>query len=245
MSSRNSLSPEEAAEVKLSLEAFEEEFMSESSDEASIQSTPPKRPKRVATLVTGGALGADSAWAEAGLSAGLTVEIMSFEGHKAKVPNGATLHKLTDNTTRAADAALAIAAKRLRRPLPSTRNLYVRNLLRRNHSIVNGADALLAVGSLDKKVPNGDKGVGVIGGTGWSCQLFADAQPTTPATLDMFLFDQDAQSWFQCCMGVGRELSWVASSALGRRWQHIAVIGTRKLSSCGRQAINVVVKSWQ
>lgn len=250
------LSEEEEAEICAAIKAIEEEdaMTADASRRSPFSGcTPsPKRVKHMPTLVTGGALGADSVWAAEGRTAGLKVEIMSFEGHKMKIPSGASVQLLTANDIRAADAALATAASRLRRPMASGRNLYVRNLLRRNHTIVARADALFAVGSLEEKRPAALSSVQVAGGTGWSCQLFADVQPSALAALDLFLFDQRCQSWFQCRMtaAAGRPLCWAAISlaeivSRRSRWRRIAAVGTRKLSQNGRTAIKAVLESWK
>jgi hypothetical protein len=210
--------------------------------------TPPLHAKadRV-ILVSGGAEGADAAWALAGLDAGFELEVMTFAGHKASVPARAIAIRLTDADKYAAGTTLIVAADRLRRRLSLTRNVYVANLLRRNHRIVRNAGALFAIGTLDQG-KNASLSVNVAGGTGWSCQLFADAQRSCQGKLNMFLFDQTSQQWHQCVMGPGRCFSWSripASGPLLCTWSRVAVVGTRKLTPEGRLAIQTAVNAWR
>lgn len=265
LDSMHRLTPADLADAERAIEDFaeDERLSTEESDQRHStprRAAPPKRAKQALTLVSGGAPGADLAWAQAGVLHGLAVDIMSFPGHRASAPPGTAVRHtpVTAATAGAADAALSQAAKGLMRPAPSTRTLYVHGLLRRNYAIVADADALFAVGRLSRGAKSGPPttSVNVDGGTGWACQLFADRIPATPTKLDMFLYDQGEKAWFKCSMGSERQLRWtaVATAATAatpaiiprrRHWRRIAVIGTRQLTSCGRQAIAGLVASWQ
>jgi len=95
--------------------------------------------------LSGGAEGADTAWANAALRAGHKVVIMSFEGHKALVPKhpNAEWRKLSQFTLDAARPALSKATATLGK-YPA-RNIYVLNLLTRNFYQQVGSQAVYAI----------------------------------------------------------------------------------------------------
>lgn len=264
--------PEEEPSILAAVELAQQESTARrltKSDMTSSHGAPPKRAKRETvtaavkpdighalhlhakvehvTLVSGGAEGADAVWTLAGLDAGFKLQVMTFTGHKARVPPRAIATLLTDADKQAADTALIVAAGRLGRRLSLTRNVYVANLLRRNYRIVRNAEALFAVGTLEHE-KTASLSVNVAGGTGWACQLFADAQKSCQSKLNMFLFDQRSQRWHQCVVGLGRCFSWSrisAPSALSCTWSRVAVVGTRKLTAEGRLAIQSAVSAWR
>ena len=200
-------------------------------------SSPTAVPTGGIVLVSGGCAGADEAWFTAALMVGLSVEIASFAGHKVR-PGGTPrlrprVHRLTPSELWRANGPMQTAAKRLgRRGLDArcaARLTYRDKLLCRNFHIVRGCTHLYAVGVLEGcKRQSGTLSVGVGGGTGWACQLFADQclqQLVPPATgaakswvdLPMWLFDQPTLKWVRCrahfvARGAGRQRNGDTSS---------------------------------
>ena len=200
------------------------------------------------------------------------VRIWSFSGHKLSgVPQDADICRMTESDFGVADKALAIAARRSGRTAPSgPKSAYIPNLLRRNFKfyIARDADAVFAVANLR---PSGlcPLDTRVEGGTGWTCQLFADKFLASPATqaafragandvpVPIYLFS--GSKWMQCSfhqeVGSGTSSSTKAP-ALELRWKGIdgapprpssfrcyAGVGTRKLICSAEEMIKALFHS--
>lgn len=225
------------------------------------------------TLLTGGAGGADTVWFKAFDARQWRTITYSFAGHKVPyghlaeppmhtmrlVPSadageaGATNDADNDDDADAGAAQRAIqtAARHLCRQVP--KRPFVLQLMRRNYAIAQAADALYAVGHLETpKVPRSQQdalalSVRVDGGTGWTCQMFADRFPLeSPGVLPLFLFDVRRKMWLQCTRTSTSALEWTAYAQASlvphlQHFQAVAGIGSRMLTPEGEAAIRELV----
>lgn len=178
-------------------------------------------------LLSGGANGADTLFSEKASVAGHTVVNWIFSGYKSKMT--ANLYKLTVDHLEQADLPLARANKSLLRSFP-TKSEQTNNLLRRNFYQVRWSESVYAVSKFNQD----NSMLKIDGGTAWACQMYADRFlfDREPFELcKMYFFDQITEQWFQ----------W------NKIWSKIdepptpsgiyAGIGTRKLNSAGKRAI--------
>ena len=100
------------------------------------------------------------------------------------------------------------------------------NLIRRNWYQVRGADAVFAIGNLDKK----KTGLAVEGGTGWAVQMAIDQGKP------VHFFDQKSNKWYT---GNNTSLTEIDTPTLT---PNFAGIGTRGITPAGRKAIEDVYK---
>lgn len=175
--------------------------------------------------LSGGAEGADLQFGMCAGMAGHGVIHWSFDPHAAKcnAPKQEVVI-LTPAQLEQADAALAVAAKRIKRnPYPN--NLFVRNLLRRNWYQVRDAERVYAVASID------DKGR-VSGGTAWATAMFMDR---FQGACEVYVYDMAISAW----------LTWD-----GFHWMVVdppkphgvyAGVGSRKLETNGKDAIRTLL----
>ena len=193
-------------------------------------------------LVTGGAWGADEVWLNCCIAQSIPSSIISFEGHRARVPSRTTTHLRTVVLSRTelqcenVRNRLRDAAKRLQKRVPSP-GTFTFNLLARSAHAVYMCDALFAVG---RRVPVAGRlarATGVDGGTGWTCEMFASRAATEKDTkLAMFLFDMNQSAWFEWKLEAA---CWVPIEAPPRpssfaRWSGV---GSRELTKSGEDAI--------
>ena len=174
-------------------------------------------------LVSGGASGADAAWMSTAERNGVRMEVMSFPGHRVSGKPGrlTSVRRLTATELASGDGALARAAAQLGRKRVHGDGFRQR-LLRRNVAIVHGCRQLFAIGWLDPRVlaPGAPttaqplavrtgSSVGVQGGTGWACQLFANeatwrarqsrcSDAPQRQRLGLYLFEQSRDAWLEC-----------------------------------------------
>lgn len=179
-----------------------------------------------ATLVSGGCRGTDVEWARAAASHGRRVNVMSFGRHDRRSAGGDrdVLLELSNTQLWTAQAPVRMAGQHLGRRAgirgaTAAKLSYRDKLLCRNWHIVKDATHLLAVGTLTGAAQHHCMDVGVDGGTGWSCQLFADAAVarivaagagqrlasahkgggvTSAVPLNMHVYDQQRRRWYQC-----------------------------------------------
>lgn len=168
--------------------------------------------------LSGGALGADTAWGKAASLSGHTVVHWSFKGHKSATTEN--IFVLDDEELSEADPHLKEANKFLKRSLPF-RKPWIMNLLRRNWYQVKYIDSLYAVGTLNNlavihKNPPGKfylnqfnrndptrkddyiDHMGVDGGTAWACQMYFGRWLEENKTYDSGAkaFSIDPLDWF-------------------------------------------------
>lgn len=168
---------------------------------------------------SGGAAGADLMWGRVARNAGHSVIHWSFDKHKTAA-SADELYILNETELEAADPFLKIAAKSIKRNLP-THKPWLANLLRRNYYQVKWSQSLYAVGSLD------DGRVG--GGTSWAVQMFKDLYPDNE---QLWLFNQLDNSWYQWI-----DSEWLAISTPPKPTGQWTGIGSRALTSDGKEAI--------
>jgi hypothetical protein len=174
------------------------------------------------TLHSGGALGSDTYWGEAGKAYG--VEPVHYHAEGQKTPSGNK--PISKEKLKTADKLLSRANKTLGRRFP-TSNEYVNNLLRRNAWQVYNSDAVFAVGTLAEDMKT------VSGGTGWAVQMAVDANEDG-ATRPIYVFDQEIQKWHQWD---GEQFVETDTPTLTKNF---AGIGTRELTDSGKSAIEAV-----
>jgi len=167
---------------------------------------------------SGGALGSDSAWGDVGKPYG----VISNHYYQDKTPKGnvkITPEQLKEGLVKAKQAAKDLGKYWSNKP-------YVQGLLARNWQQVKNADAVFAVGTI--------KGEYTDGGTGYAVAMaIRERKP-------VYVFDQTKESWFK---------------KSNKGWEKIdtpiltpnfAGIGTRKLSTVGKKAIeSVYAKTFQ
>ncbi len=175
--------------------------------------------------LSGGAEGADLQFGMCAGMAGHGVIHWSFDPHAAR--SNAPKQEIVILTTaqlEEADAALAVAAKRIKRN-PYPKNIFVRNLLRRNWYQVRDAERVYAVSSID------EKGM-VAGGTAWATAMFMDR---FQGACEVYVYDQLISAW----------LTWD-----GFHWMVVdppkphgvyAGIGSRKLETNGKEAVRTLL----
>jgi len=215
-------------------------------------SQPEPAAKRVKTteLVSGGAQGADVAWARSAAATGCTVKVQSFSGHKMPPhPVKTSVVQLSASDMQAAQKPLTEAARQLGKGAPKSGN-YIYNLLARNYSIARSVEAMYAVARLSSLAPlNG--AVGVDSGTGWACQLFANLLSSHDGPMPLFVFNTSsspAQGWYQChaTRNAGmRRLTWQACPLPlhPSTFRTFAGVGSRDLSPDGETAIAQIMKA--
>ncbi len=198
------------------------------------------------TVVTGGAEGADLAWARAAARAGVSdIRVVSFWGHNLAAGFGeisALKVEWVDNHfLQQRRPYLETAARRLGKQVGKS-STYTYKLLARNQMICEDAPVMYAVGYLEEQRAT-DEAIGVAGGTGWACQLFAEAMDVSDK-LPLYVFDMGAQppGWFQCSGAREKEYVWtrVAAPPNPRRFPAAACVGSRTLTPAGQAAIDAL-----
>lgn len=192
-------------------------------------------------LISGGADGSDMCWAVAALKRGDSIEVWSFDGHKmpARHPTPTCVHHISKEQTFAEKDALILTGTRLRKQVPKA-GTYVGNLIRRNYYIASSANSMYAIGKLTRP-DMGSICVNVDGGTGWSCQLFADkclAADSTDRPLPLFVYSN--VQWYQCVIEKNI-FHWRVCANIPTPQGMYAGVGTRDISSDGVQAISRVI----
>ena len=203
------------------------------------------------TILSGGADGSDLEWARVAGLLGYRVRVFSFADHKRALghPHSTKWEELNLKTANKGALAemtekLAVAAKRLQKAAPNMRT-YPGKLVARNWLIAKNASAMFAITQELASLTPSNLCVGVDGGTGWACQLFADRHLTPFSTnreIPLFLFAQSPGrgAWYQCTIR-DRNYAWVELGEDGpprpETFDTYAGVGTRTLSEAGKQAI--------
>lgn len=172
--------------------------------------------------LSGGAEGADLQFGMTAGSRGHEVIHWSFARHKSRAPEIEIVY-LTEEQLEIADARLVLANRTLGRRIP--KNVYVKNLLRRNWYQVEFAERLYAVSTF--------AGPHVSGGTAWAVQMFIDRFKGLPC--EAYVFDQAVDKWF-CWKG-----EWQEIAAPPAPHGIYAGVGTRELNDTGKRAIRSIM----
>ena len=176
---------------------------------------------------SGGAAGADSAWANAGKKSNINVIAHSFQGHK--VAEG----KPFVHSQSALNAADNLLIKVRKEYMPykqfETSKEFVKNLLRRNFFQIKDSQALFAIGKIED-TPVGKR---VAGGTSWAFYMAVDQNK--PA----YIFNQKDNTWYKA---QGKELVPIDRKKIPR-YTEIAGVGSRDLTEAGRKEIQDFIKN--
>lgn len=176
---------------------------------------------------SGGARGADSVFSTCAYDAGHEVWHMSFLEHKGEAPEG-LYNILSESQLLDADPFLKHANERLDRSFPP-RNLYTRNLLRRNYYQIKYVDRVYAVAPINEEGH-------VMGGTAWAVEMAINQKVP-----EIYIFDLSRHVWtyYHDDFGSGWQDNYKIVGALSPPKPHgrYAGIGSRELSSAGREAI--------
>lgn len=179
-------------------------------------------------VYSGGARGADLAWAEVATRHGWRAVHYSFPGHQTEAPPE-TLVRLSDQELRRANPALAITAPRLGRSWPP-KHAYVRKLLQRNYYQVMRRAPVYAVATLQDETR-------VMGGTGWAVAMATWRNEHIPSMVEpVYVFDQTRNAWFGWNGTRFVQLDGVPPRPSGS----FTGIGTRELTAAGREQIKRV-----
>lgn len=135
------------------------------------------------TLITGGAGGSDTFWADEALKWEVNVTIMSFGSHS--IPKNAHRVILSPRQLLSADKHVTKANIKLKRTFP-TKNTYTDNLLRRDYFQVSDTGGVFAISTISSCKKS------VAGGTAWAVQMAIDAHVTM-----IYVFDYIKEKWFR------------------------------------------------
>ena len=115
--------------------------------------------------------------------------------------------------------------------------------------IAKRADAVFAIAWKDWKVDSPPLSVKIDGGTGHTCQAFAQKFYETDAIgIPLFVYFQENECWNQCQVvrTVPWRLDWVRvgdiTECCSKSWRAISCIGSRALTPCGREEIKHVMQ---
>lgn len=174
---------------------------------------------------SGGAVGADSYWGEAGARFG--VESRHY-WHGKRTPNGNT--EVTPDQFAEGREMVLRANRRLNRAPEKYMDLLARNWMQ-----VKNADAVFAVGRFSDvpvRVAGGQFGYRQVdGGTGWAAQMAIDSGKP------LYLFDQVSCKWYRFRSPDRSRNGWEELKEAPALTQNFAGIGTRKLTEDGQLAI--------
>lgn len=175
--------------------------------------------KQIHVVHSGGAIGSDTKWAEEAIKHGHIVIDYSFADHKIKSPHR---YILTSEQLRNADSELTKASHILKRNV--SQNKYIKNLLRRNYYQIVSSDKIYAVVETFKQYKISD-----LGGTAWAITMFIN-QKKTP----VYIFGQNEKQWYLF------NSKWLKINKPPKPSGNYTAIGTRKLNSDGRKAIEAI-----
>lgn len=162
------------------------------------------------TLHSGGAIGSDTYWSEAGKQFGI---VTNHYYHGNKTPNGN--FEISESDYKEGVERVQRANQTLNRKP----DRYM-DLLARNWAQVKYSDAIFAIGTIKNGI--------VSGGTGWAVQMAIDAGKP------VFVFDQVKDAWFKY-----QNNQWIKTDT-PTLTENFAGIGTREIGINGKHAIEEV-----
>jgi len=223
---RKTLEGRQAGErTRLSREKTEKSFknLPDVQQLATPQQAKPSETTGKIIIHSGGAVGADTEWANAGKKAGAEVIAHSFQGHR--VAAGTPLVHSKAELTKADNLLSTVQKEYLPHKKFTNAKEYTKDLLRRNYFQIKDSQALIAAGKIEN-VPN--VGRRVSGGTSWAFYMaISEGKPA-------YIFNQSDKKWYK---GVGKQLVEIKPSTIPR-YTVIAGVGSRDLDESGRRAIN-------
>jgi hypothetical protein len=140
--------------------------------------------------LSGGAAGADYAWALAARSNFHRAIHWSFAGHKTA--DTQDVHVLPVDLLEQADQHLLVANKGMKRRYP-TSSEHTNNLLRRNYYQIAYADAVYAV----SRLVTDSSELKIDGGTAWAAMLYVNRCRKENIIPNLYLFDMTTENWFK------------------------------------------------
>jgi len=189
----------------------------------------------ITRMASGGAEGADRAWANAASKLGIPVFNFTFGKHQAQAMlNKGLPRKLSEVELERANTEVAKSSESLDRPVDKMSE-YVYNLIRRNWSIVNNTDAVYAVAPILRQGKLTMKAVD--GGTGWGVDMAIRNKK------DVYVFDNSSKDkhqgaitnrWHKYNRTLGRFEEVVEPPKPPKNW---AGIGSREISKSGENAM--------
>lgn len=168
-------------------------------------------------LHSGGARGAEAAFGEMAERYGIREITFTFEGHTNRVRTRG-LHCLTDADLRLGDVSLRYVSHRLQRSFPE--DPAMRRVLQSIWHQIRPCGQVFVVGQIQ------DGGT-VRGGTGWGAEL------ARRWNKDLYVFDQDRDSWFTWADGAWKPIEPVIESPMfaGTGTSHIRPNGLRAVET--------------
>ena len=182
-------------------------------------SRPARMPVRTCTLLSGGAKGAEQAFGECAEKWGLNEVNYTFEG-RPDMARKRGIYVLTRTQLQQGNVSNAYIKARMHRDYPATPTF--RKVLQSIWHQVNTARQIFVVGVILEDST-------VKGGTGWAAEL------TRHLGKELYVFDQEKQSWF---LWDGE--SWAAHDAPTISASRFSGTGSRYLSDAGVAAINAL-----
>lgn len=167
-----------------------------------------------ATLYSGGANGAESAFGEAAEAWGVAEVNFTFDGHRQVRARGR--YELSPRELAAGDVSLVYVSRRLNRTY--SEGTLIRKVLQSLWHMVSRSQQIFVIGSIQEDGT-------VVGGTGWSVEL------ARMWNKSLWVFDQDKDGWYRWD---GAE--WVQGTPVIEAF-HFTGTGTRYLEDNAKQAV--------
>lgn len=171
------------------------------------------------TLLTGGAPGADTVFAQQAKQHQHEIKAFSFDDHNTKQQEGVVV--LNQKQLDYAYPFLKIANKTLKRKIPDN-DSYVYKLLARNYYQIKTSQQVYAVARLTF-----EQQARVVGGTAWAVQMAINYN------IPVLLFDMHKNRW----MKWNDITRWSEATEVPKFPERYTGIGSRDLSQKGVQAI--------
>lgn len=198
------------------------------------------RRDRAPVIMTGGAFGADTLWAEAA-PPGVPVTAVSFEGHTVHMQDLYS-RVIRLSKRKCSEIAMSVPFREACRILNKTASKeYTVRLIARNFELAAKADVLLAVSQRPPASTHG-KAVGVEGGTGWTCQFFV-AHNTAVGPLNMYCTTTTFAQWYRCYRDSASCLYWKECEPPTALRGRIGCVGTRDITAAARPTMKRVLKT--
>lgn len=183
-------------------------------------------------FVSGGAVGADSEWAEMVAQYNLPIYVMSFHGTRVYGPEACIVRRIDNAVLQTASKHVRSAAASMGKTLPASD--FSRRYLQRDWFIVQQTEMVVAIGRIDD---TGEiRGLGVVGGTGYGCQMFFERTKRENTPLRLYVFDMNTNRWLRCT----EDGAWEDThppDLIGCEVNRIALIGSRDLTEEGIRAL--------
>ena len=178
------------------------------------------------TLHSGGAVGADLAWASIGKESGLPLSVKHWTPQDYE--------DLPQTSKSLITGVFLNAAQVLRRPTSFKGiNLVMRNYFQSYHcEALYAISTIIPSGGFDRGYQNKSGKEVVAGGTGWTVEMAI--QMGKP----VYVFDQAYELWFMWEKEIGQFMS--TNNVVPTLTHQFAGIGTRNILPCGLQAIRDV-----